>query len=159
SGCVEDGVRDGGGGERDRGFSGAGCRGFGRLHDDDFDFGHFVAEIEHRVADPIGGSDVARIPLHLFNEGAAHALEDAAFRLVAETVGIGDGAGVDGDDKAFRPDFASLLVYVDIGDHGGVAVAAFVVHTGEAAAGSLLRPGSFCGGLQDSNEARVFEVL
>ena len=159
AGGVEDGVGDGGSYRHDRGFAGAGGGDVFAVEENGFDFGD-VGEARDAIAGEAGVGDAAIFEFDGFEECAAESLNHGADDLIAEAVGIDDGATFEGFDQAHDADGAGSAIHGDF--RAGGDVAAFFVSYGDAEALPFLRflarpAEGFCRRLQDVAGARFLQ--
>ena len=132
------------------------------------DFGDF-GESQDRIEAPVEARYHRAIELHFFFQGAADRLDDVAFDLVSETVGIDDQTTVVGDDNALSHIMTVSRIHFHVGHRGDVSFGPVVAQvsrlarmkrgvsgvlertgrTGERAKGSL--------GVINSSESRKVE--
>src|SRR5258708_6525399 len=128
-----EGVDDGGDRRALRAFAGA-ERTFGWTVDQlDLDLRH-VRHGEDRIARPIASLDPVLVEANFLLEGPAHGLDDPAFHLVGEAVGIDDQPGIDRGPHPWHTDLAAGAVDLDIGNAGDVAGEVLVLGEADAAA-------------------------
>src|SRR5256885_4699049 len=98
----------------------------------------FVAQ--NRIARPIEILDSRGIELYLFHERAAGALNDVAFNLILQAVGIDDQAAIVRDADFLDGHLAARSIDFDFRDHGdhGIGAGAY----GHASPGSDIAGGS-----------------
>src|SRR5579871_1977279 len=88
AGGIKDGVTDCSRHNGDGCFTCAGCRNIRAIDQDCVDGRQCEIEIKAVVGFPISGCDSFVVPLYFFQQCAAHALQNAAFGLVAQTVRV-----------------------------------------------------------------------
>ena len=76
----------------------------GRLSSTTSIFGYLEAQRQAAIGRPVDRRHLLIVPGDLFAQRAAHALQRAAFDLIAQTVGIRDRAAVVADDDALHAD-------------------------------------------------------
>src|SRR5882724_2008580 len=131
AGGVEDGVTDGRRHGHDGRFSGTGRRQIFAIKQDGFDFRN-IAESRYAIVREMRILDAAVFEFDGFEERAAQTLNHRADDLVAQSVGIDDGAAFECFHQANDAHGAGYAVdgYFRTGDH----VAAFLVATRKTAA-------------------------
>ncbi len=97
-----------------------------------------------------------------FEQRAAESHDVCADDLMAQSIGIDDGAAFERGDDANHANLFARLIDGDFGE--GCQVAAFFKPAAHAEAlswlGFLLRPSeAFCGGFEDSTQARIGKIL
>ena len=86
--CIEDGVSNRSRGDCDCRLSRPGCGHIGRCYKERFDWGHLVIKMQTVVSLPVDRGDALVVPCDFFHQGATHPLQDAAFGLISETIGV-----------------------------------------------------------------------
>ena len=105
------------------------------------DLGHFSAEGQRAIAAPVDRRHLLVVPGHLLDERAAHALERRRLRSDSSCrPGSRSGRSPCATTQRFTSDDAGVLIDLDLGHHGAIAVVAFVEHAGDAAAGDDAGP-------------------
>ena len=69
---------------------------------------NLVVEVKAPIGNPIHGRDSTVVPSDFFQQSSAHALQNAAFSLIPEPVGIRNRPAIHGDDEAGRADQAGF---------------------------------------------------
>ena len=125
--------------------------------------GGHVGEARHAVLREVRVEDLAVLEVDRLEERAAEALDDRALDLVAQAVGVDDGAALEGGDDADDLDAAALPVDRDLGAGGDVAALLGAAGDAEAAARRGLRacPSRTCSAAASSTARSrgVLEVL
>src|ERR1700756_4750535 len=157
---MEDGVADGGCHSHYRRFAGACWSDVFAIEKDGLDVGD-VAEARDAVAGEMRIGDAAVLKFDGFKERAAETLNVRADDLIAEAVGIDDGAAFESGDQAHDANCSRVFVHGDFG--AGGYVTSLFVSGGDAEAAIFflrLRPAEcFRGSFQDGTEPGVFEVF
>src|SRR5215472_11622890 len=131
---IEDGVSDCGRSNRDRCLAGPEGR-YTVLRDKHtFDSGHVVVEIEAFVSLPINGGDAFVVPGNLLNQRATDRLQDAAFALIFQAIGVGDWPAIHGQEKALRANNTGSEIDFNVRYKGGVTISSFIVDAGDTTA-------------------------
>src|SRR6266481_7693822 len=130
-GGVEDGVANGWGYGHDGGFAGAGGGDVFAIEEDGFDFGE-VAEARDTVTGEARICDATVFEFDGFEERAAEALDVCTDDLIAQAVGIDDGAAFEGGDQTHDADAAGIGVDRDL--RAGSDVTSLLVSPGDAEA-------------------------
>src|ERR1700679_4073578 len=116
----------------DGGFSGArGCHILWR-HEYCLNNWNFIVEPQADVALPVRRGHPPFVPGDFLHKRTAHALQQAAFHLIPQSIGIRDRPAVDRHDEAARMDDARRGVHVYFSNQSRIAVLAFIGNTGEA---------------------------
>src|SRR5712672_2866686 len=159
-GGVEDGVADGWGDRHYWRFAGSGGSDVFAIDKDSFDLGD-VAEARDAIPGEARISDAAMIELDGFEERAAETLDIRADDLIAQPIGIDDGAAFERGDQAHNPNAVGIIV--DRNFRAGGHVTSLLVSSSDAEAASCCfcaRPAeTLCRSFEDGAKARVFEVL
>src|SRR5579864_5903513 len=105
AGSVEDGIADGRGDGHNGRFASTRRSDIFSVEEDRFDFGD-VAETRNAIARETRIGDAAVFELNGFEERASESLDVCADDLIAQAVGINDGAALKGGDQTHDADRA-----------------------------------------------------
>src|SRR5712672_1325289 len=159
-GGVEDGVADGWGDRHYWRFAGSGGSDVFAIDKDSFDLGD-VAEARDAIPGEARIRDAAMIELDGFEERAAETLDIRADHLIAQPIGIDDGAAFECGDQAHYAYAVCAIVDGDLGARRYVT--SLLVSSSDAEAASCCfcaRPAeTLCRRFEDGTKARVFEIL
>src|SRR6266508_3350104 len=106
----------------------------------DLDTVRQVGKAHDRVGAPIPAGNLRSVERHLFVQGPACGLHDAALDLIANAIGIDDLTAVVGGDEPDRPHAAAFALDLDLDCNCRIGGEILVACKAEAAAAVLRRP-------------------